>query len=328
MLSSGLLTILCLVKLSHLSAYAQVEGLRYLIDEGTPPVSAVIGYATTGRDSAIIVDNTQSIFLFISDHRNKIIGKLGNGSCEYQKVSSFTIDGDTLFILDNQLARIIGYSVSSGECVHEIALSQLSEFGQIGIYGDRFFLARKGYNSTTSADETLFYSLDSSKNLNPVGLTLGDTGADLLLMPVRMSRRIPQIKARGNKLHFLLSFSHKIWEYDTQTGEISSFSIANRSPDISNYALSQDMTRISKLMRELEFEMDIFPLENEIVVMSLFESNFTLRRYLYSGEFIGEQSDAPHVDFEEGDRLYTLNPSEDYGSVMYSVESLDFPIAK
>jgi len=320
-----LLTYLCIVNLCCLSASGQTSDLRYLIDEGTPPVSAVIGYATTGSDSAIIVDNTQRIFLFISDYRNKMIGKIGSGSCEHQKVSSFVVDEDTLFILDNQLARITGYSISSGKCVREIGLSSFSEFGQIGRYRDKFFLAKKGYNSTTAPNETLFYSLDSSEELTPMGLTLVNIEADLLLMPVRMSRRIPRIKANENKLRFLLPFSHKVWEYDALTEEFSSFNLVNRSADISNYALSQDMSLISKIMHELEFEMDIFPLDNKVVVMSLFESQLMLRRYTYSGELIGEKSDIPHVDFEEDGILFSLNPSEDFGAKMYSIEPVILP---
>ena len=78
-------------------------------------------------------------------------------------------------------------------------------------------------------------------------------------------------------------------------------------------------------MHELEFEMDIFPLDNKVVVMSLFESQLMLRSYTYSGKLISEKSDTPHVDFEEDGILYSLNPSEDFGDKMYSIEPVIFP---
>ena len=145
--------VICLVFSVPMSASAQNPTPRYLVDDGDPPMSAVIGYATIGSDSAIVVDNTHGIFLFVSDRREKIIGQRGRGACEHQRVKSFSVDGDTIFVLDNQLGRIIGYSIHSGDCVSEIGMPELSDFAQIGRFDNRFYLAKTEYTSASASDD-------------------------------------------------------------------------------------------------------------------------------------------------------------------------------
>ena len=135
------LGVICLVFSVHMSASAQDPTPRYLVDDGDPPMSEVIGYATIGSDSAIVIDNTHSIFLVISDRREKLIGQNGSGACEHESITSFVVDGDTIFVLDHRLGRILGYSIHSGDCVSEIGMPELSDFTQIGRVDNRFFLA-------------------------------------------------------------------------------------------------------------------------------------------------------------------------------------------
>ena len=317
----------CLVFSIQVSASAQNPKPRHLVDDGNPPMSAVIGYAAIGTDSAIVVDNTHTIFLFISDRREKIIGQNGSGACEHQRVTSFSVDGDTIFVLDNQLGRIIGYSVHSGDCVSEIGRSEFSEFAQIERFENRFYLAKTKYNSASSSNENLFYYLDLDTQLQPLGLTIGDLKADLLLAPVRMSRRIPKIKSKGDKLYFILPFSHRVWHYDPQTDAFSSFILRNGSPDISRYATSVDPENLAKLLPQLELELDLFLLENEVLVMSHFESQFILRSYSYDGDFISEEVGVNHIDFEEDGSLYSLRAT-DSETELYLIESVDLPTVR
>ena len=53
----------CLVFSIQVSASAQNPKPRHLVDDGNPPMSAVIGYAAIGTDSAIVVDNTHTHLL-------------------------------------------------------------------------------------------------------------------------------------------------------------------------------------------------------------------------------------------------------------------------
>ena len=319
-----ILGVICLVFSVHMSASAQDPAPRYLVDDGDPPMSAVIGYATIGSDSAIVVDNTHGIFLFVSDRREKTIGQKGRGACEHQRVKSFSVDGDTIFVLDHQLGRIIGYSIHSGDCVSEIGMPELSDFAQIGRFDNQFYLAKTEYNSASASDDDLFYTLDQDNQLQPLGLTVGDLSADLLLVPIRTRRQISNIKSKGDQLYFILPFSHRVWQYDPKTNSFSSFTLQNESPDISRYATSTDLENLAKLMPQLERELDLFLLENEVVVMSNFESNFILRRYGYNGEFLSEERELGYIDFEEDGRLYSLESTESESEV-YQIKSVDLP---
>ncbi len=307
-----------------MSTVAQDADVRYLTDDGDPPMSAVIGYSMIGLDSAIVIDNTDTIFLLISDQREKIIGQKGSGACEHQEIASYTVAGDTLFILDNDLGRITGYSIRSGKCVSETSSSELSQFSQIGKFGDDFYLAKTDYNSASSPDESIVYRFNSAEQLAPLDLTVEDLDADLLLMPVRTPRRILKLQSRGGKFYFLLPFSHRIWQYDTQSDVFSSFSLVNESADISRHSSSTDFQKLAEIMSELEFELNFFLLDDQVIVLSFFQSEFRLGAYSYSGDFIAKEGGVPHVDFEENGALYSLESTESETDV-YSLEMVEIP---
>ena len=319
-----LLSIRCSVVFIQTSVVAQEMETRYIVDEeGYPPMSAIRGYATIGGDSAVYVDNTHNIFLLISDRREKIIGQVGNGSCEHRSVTSFTVGGDTLFVLDSRSGRIVEYSIDRGDCVAEVG-TELSRFGQIGRHGDAFYLIKRGsYTSASPSDEPLFYRLNSAGQLQPLNLTIGDLDrTQLFPIPVRLGRRIPQVKEKEGKLYFILPFSHKIWIYDPQTEDFSSFDLVNNPPDISERNFPTDTQGVSQLLSESELEMGFFPLENVIATLSLFELQPIVRIYSYDGNLIGEETDVKHVDFEERGRLYSLQAT-DSETEIYSIEPID-----
>lgn len=184
-------------------AIAQDEGLRHLTDVGTPPISAVISYTTIGNDAAIVVDNANNIFQVISDQRTNTIGQSGLGPCEFQEVTSYTVVGDTLYVLDAKQGRITGHHISGGDCVAEIGLPELARFASIGRVGGSFYLAMTKYTSVTPSDETLLYRLSASGALEPLRLTVADLEADLILASGRMGRRISRIKEKDGVLSTL-----------------------------------------------------------------------------------------------------------------------------
>lgn len=304
-------------------AVAQNKISRFLTDEGEPPMSAVIGYIPLSPDSALVVDNTDSIFLIISDRRERLLGQKGGGSCEHQQVTSYTLAGDTLFVLDTQLGRITGYSIHTGECLKEVVMPELAQFSQIEKNGNWFYLAKANYNSSDPPDEPLLYRLGSEGDLLPLALTIEDLDADLLLLPFKVGQRVNTIKPRGNKLYFILPFSHRIWQYDTETKLFSSFNLKNESAEIAKYSSSTDFEEVAKLVPRLEIELDLFLLEDRVIVLSIFQNQYRLRSYSYSGDLIAEEKDVQHVYFHERENLYSL-VSTNSDTEIYAIELVNF----
>ena len=287
-------------------ASAQDTPSRYLVDEGSPPMSAIIGYSVIGENEAIAVDNDEGMFLIESDHRTKKIGLAGDGPCAVRQVSSFTVVQDTLFVLDNRQGRIIGYSISKGECVKEVIHPELAQTTSLSRVGGWFYLLVTKYTSSSASDRVLLYRLGAGSTLEPLNLTVGDLESDLLRMSLNFGRRTSQIRVKDDVLHFLLPLTHRVWRYDTQTGEVSSIMLPNDSPDISSYAESADFDEIREAMSQLETELDLFLLDDRIAVMSNYQRQWRLGLYTYSGEIIAKSEVSHHVDFESGGRFYSL----------------------
>lgn len=197
--------IIC-IAVATCTAAAQ-EG-RFLVDDGSPPMSAVIGYSVIEENRAIAVDNDAGLFLIESDRRTKKIGLAGDGPCAIRRVSSFTVVQDTVFVLDNRQGRITGYSISTGECVTEIVLPELTEVTSLSRVGGWFYLVRTRYTSVSSPDQVLLYRLGTTRTLEPLNLTIGDLSSDRLLTSVRLGRRTSHIRIKDGALYFLLPFSH------------------------------------------------------------------------------------------------------------------------
>ena len=305
------------------AAIAQDEGLRYLTDVGTPPISAVISYTPIGGNTAVVVDNADNIFQVISDQLTTLIAQGGAGPCELQEVTSYTVSSDTLYVLDAQQSRITGYHISSGDCTAEINLPELARFSSIGRVGGSFYLARTKYTSVSPSDETLLYRLSASGTLEPLGLTVADLEADLLITFGRIGRRISRIKEKDGVLYFLLPLSHRVWRYDTRTDQVSSIILPNKSPDISEYSNSTDPETIGRVLIGLEMELDLFLIDDYIVVMSNFQRQFQLGVYSYSGDLVVKDVSRP-VDFAERGSLYFLKET-DSESTPYSIQAVALP---
>ena len=173
------------------------------------------------------------------------------------------------------------------------------------------------------SDETLLYRLSASGTLEPLGLTVADLEADLLITFGRIGRRISRIKEKDGVLYFLLPLSHRVWRYDTRTDQASSIILRNESPDISEYSHTTDPEAIGRVLIGLETELDLFLIDDYIVVMSNFQRQFQLGVYSYSGDLVVKGVSRP-VDFAERGSLYFLKET-DSESTPYSIQAVALP---
>ena len=137
---------------------------RYIFDDGNPPISDIRAYRSLGADSALIVDRRRGIFLLVSDRRVSSVGSSGEGACEFQGVTSFSVVGDTVFVLNRLQGRLLGYSIRSGECLSEFISQELVKFSGMIRVGASFYFTRNSVNATTDPETVLLYRMDTKGN--------------------------------------------------------------------------------------------------------------------------------------------------------------------
>ena len=306
------------------AAAAQEAAERFIVDEGAAPISAIVVYAPVGPDSAVVVDNTDALFLLVADRSDRTIGKRGEGPCAHMEVTSYAIAGDTVFVLDRSLGRITGYSLRSGECLMEVSHPELSGFRSLGREGSSFYLARTQVTTMTPEDEELLFEMRPSGTLLPLGLTTSDLEADLLPMPVQVGRTIYSMKSLDGVLYFLVSLSHRIWTYDTGTQEISFIELTHDSP---RSGPVQDLDKAMALVPEIELEFGFFLLSNRIAVISRRKSEQKLSLYTYAGDLAARGPAGDMPSFTDGRVLYSLVATE-FETKPYEIREVTLPEAR
>ena len=295
------------VMVVSLTANAQDGPTRYLTDLGDPPIGEIVGYLPIDEGSAIAADHTGGLYLFEADQRTKQINVTGEGPCETRRVESFTVVGDTVFVLDNRARRIIGYSISSGRCLYEISNQSLNrEVGSMARIGGWFYVVRTGYTSVVPLEEPLLFRVSDAATLEPLGLTLADLEADLLPFFLSMAPRTSQARVRDGLVQFLLPLSQRVWRFDPSTKEVTHIGLSNSSGDISKYSELRDPSQMVKAFGVVEHDLDLFLLDEYLAVQSLFEGELWLGLYSYTGDLIAKGTVDKQVHFAEAGALFAL----------------------
>ena len=285
-------------------APVEPETSRYLVDEGMPPIASIVKYVPISQDSALAVDSEDGLFLFIEDHRAGMLGLRGRGPCEYEEVTSLAVVGDTVFVLDRTLVRIVGYSIGTGACLTEVSHPEMSGVDNLGRAGGWYYLLRGIGSSMFPADYVLLYRLDDKGRFEPLGFTAGDLQADFMMHGLENWNRAIQECEGG--LYFTVPLSHRVWRYDIQSGEVFSFQIELSSLDLADYA-DVDLSAQPEIFRELEVERNLFLLDDHVSVLTLRGfRNWYLGLYTYDGNLIAIDTVTSHIYFVERGNYYTL----------------------
>ncbi len=291
---------------------------RYVIDEGMPPIAAINGYTPLRGDTALVVDNSDEIFLIVSDRREEMIGTKGVGPCEYQDVTAYSVAGDTLFILDRGLGRLVGYSVRDGTCLSEFVDPFLTHFTGVSKTGPWFYFTMSSYSTPLDPETVLLYRLSAAGEFIPLELRKSDLGADLLMMPIKAGR-LKHIKERNGVIYFLLPLTHKVWSYNVHDGSVSYFDLTHDSADISAYANVTDFTAAMGIVRDIEMELDLFLLDEYIAVGSNIRGKWMRSIYSYAGELEAREEVSGDMVFEESGVVYRIVP-QDHESRSFLIE--------
>jgi hypothetical protein len=255
-----------------------------IIDDG-PPLTEIIHIESITSDSMIILDNTHQLYLYVKNRFNKILGAKGKGPYEYDVVRSFTSSGDTLFIYDQSLSKLISYSISTNECLQEIRLEDL--FSSVARIKGIFYFGYTEYTAATNLSKPLLYQLDAKHNVIPLKIRFLDLHANVFPAPLKMQT---PLKQKNDLLYFSPPFSNKVFVYDTHTRSFSFFDLVLDSPHGKDFKSISNAKGIMKFINEeLELVFGLFLLENYIAVVSkkgrVPDDQWKIRFYTYSGKY-------------------------------------------
>lgn len=281
------------------------EPSRYLVDEGMPPVAGIIKYLPVGQDSALTVDFEGGVYLFIDDRRAGMLGRRGRGPCEYEEVTSLSVVGDTVFIFDRRLTRILGYSIGTGECEAEVSHPDLIRVGKFGRVGGWYYVLHSSVTSWLPEDYVLLHRLDDEGTLEPLELTVGDLQAHFFSQGVQLRSWRGEIQEHEGGLYFTIPLSHRVWRYDIQSGEAESFEIVHSSLDLADYG-DVDPSEQPEMFEKLEMKLDPFLFDDHLSLRSYKNGTWYLGLYTYEGDLIAKDSVADFIRFTEGGSYYAL----------------------
>ena len=308
-----------------LTASAQDAPTRYLTDLGDPPISSITGYLPINERMAIAADNKHGLYLFEADQRTKRINVTGEGPCETNRVASYTVVGDTVFVLDSSSRKIIGYSVSSGRCLYEIRNPSLDiSVGGMARIGGWFYGVRIMYTSVSALEEPLLFRVSDAETYEPLPLTIADLQADLLMTPRLVVHLRSQVHVRDGLMYFLLPFSQRVWRFDPTTQQVTYISLSNASGDISRFSDSLDPADFEEAFDILEHDLNLFLLDEYLAVLSRYEREWWLGLYSYTGDLIAKGTVDKQVQFAEADALFTL-VSTGMEDNFYEIQTVPLP---
>ncbi len=270
-----------------------------------------MAYVPLGPDSALAIDNREAAFLLVSDERVAMIGSIGAGPCQHTDITSFATEGDTLFVLDRRLGRVVHYSISRGECTGEVNSPDLAGLTGMATAGGSWYFIDEGYAAPTDPEEPLAFAQHGGGDLVPLDLSKADLEADMLAMPVMMPGRFKQIRGRQGRIYFVLPYSHRLWNYNVRSDAVSFFELEHDSADISAYAEETDFAQVAEVLPAIEFHLNLFLLEDHVAIQSRVRNEWMLGVYTFVGDLVFRQELPRKIEFVRDGAFFGLESTMD-----------------
>ncbi|GEM_PF-6172487 len=272
-----------------------------LVDDG-PPLSQIARILPIGRDSIVVMDRSFQLQLFVNYRFEKVLGKKGKGPGEYSSVTDLKANGDTLFLFDRRLGKIIGYSLKTNDVFKEVVNTDLSRFSGFIRENGAFYFAFSRYEKETALEHSLLYRLDEHNNLRELGFHYSDLGSDKIVFAITPWVPVP-MRAKDNLIYFRLPFSKRMWIYDVIKNKVESFKLdldyPENTEDLASLRSLQDQI---KILEQVEMVADFFMLKDRIVLWTAKwkmggkpPEDCKLRFYTYAGIELAHFSVSPFV---------------------------------
>lgn len=272
-----------------------------LLDDG-PPLSQITRIVSIGRDSMLVTDRSHQLQLFVNYRFEKMVGKKGKGPGEYSSARYFQAIGDTVFLFDRLLGKVIAYSVKTNRVYDEVVNTNLTQFDGFLRANGAFYFGFSTYTGEPEPEKCLLYQLSNHNKLTELNFRYSDLGSDKIVFAFSPSAPV-LMKAKGELLYIIWPFSKRIWIYDLKKNEIESFKLELDYPQQTDFKNMTDLQMQAKIVEQIEMVADLFLTHRGITLWTIkakfgtlpTKETSMLRLYSYAGKELTHLNVSPFV---------------------------------
>lgn len=288
---------------------------RFVLRDGQSPVGEIKHIESLGRDTLLVLDNGGKIYLFVRFELKKTVGKKGKGPGEYNAVSHFAVSGDTLYVLDRTLSKLIAYSISDEIWYDEITSPELAQFTAFVRIRGVFYFCSSLYTTATEPDRQLLYRFEKHDGATPLGVTI----ASLNISPLpTVVQGILPIRTQGSLLTACFPFASQMLVYDTDVDTFTTIRMPVELRSLSGSTKTTDMSTVLKFIASTEFIMGVYPRQKWIAFVTKRgqgeKTEWSIKYITASGDFIGQHKADSYVFHVDEERVLRYAVSQDTGT--------------
>jgi hypothetical protein len=284
-----------------------LTGGVYLVQNGKYLVTPMNTLFPTCVSHMIMHDSGQ---LFVNYKFKKTVGKRGKGPGEYSSIFDFTVNGDTVFLFDRRMSKIVAYSLETDQVIDEIVNKDLSQFYGFLRKDGKFYLAFARYTPDTEPNKSLLFTLDREKKLRELSFRYADLGHDKIMFKYPPMALV-LMKDGGNVLYIRFPFSNRMWIYDVVRDSVESFKLDLEYPQQKDLSRLRDLQDQMKASEHIEVVSAFFLLDDLIAFWSVVpkfneaptRARSQLRFYTYAGKKVAQFNVDPFL-FDVQDSLF------------------------
>jgi hypothetical protein len=287
-----------------------------------------------GNDSLIVQDK-ESLKLFVQNKFVKHLMQKGPGACEYQHVYAYKTLGDTLIVFDRQLSKLLLYSIKSNTCIREIILSDMSKATLFSYCNEKIYFFRTNFNNSFKPEEPLAYvmNLKSDTSIKPLDFTFAKINKTSLLNFTIKIESSDNVACKGSMIYFSMPLQQKIFSYNFQTNSFSEFEITLNTPQDVAPGTIKGLKQTLEYIQNTEIITGIFPLNERIAIVTKQGKqpniHWAIKFYSFQGDFEGELPAKDYVvDVSESSFLSLALDVEGKSKYPYSIVQQFYSVSK
>lgn len=306
---------------SELTVTLAESGETHVLKDDLRLLADVRQLRPLGEGRMLIADSSPSLSLFEDHEMIRVLGGEGEGPCEYTSISAMDVTGDTAHVLSIRQAKVISYSLSTGECLGETSHESYSAATYLARTGGQYYTARTRFTQGTPDSSHLLYR--HAANGEPSPLPVTKQMLDPADTPVPMTYPGQDFARSGRRLFAFFPFTDKLVSFDAASGEADTFPLRINVPK-QRMSRTSDPREIMDIINEdLEFVWKVFATP-QWVVASVVHKNVSdstrsggLQAYTHEGDYVGEAytSGTSPIALHDGQAIFvsqTEDPSSDY----------------
>lgn len=297
-----------------------------LIDTGSP-LKDIYNIRVNGDHNFLISDAKPSLALYRNYKFDHVIGKRGNGPCEFTDSFVNSLRNDTLYLVDDNQNKLITYNIKTGGCLAVKTNRIFGIINSITPVGDTLYLTRGYFKPFTGTTDAVFYKYNlADGSISPLKLRFGDLNAIHFKVPIKIDMGT-RTHIRNDTLFFFYPMTHQVWEYNMENGQFTSLILNGMQWPRKQLENTKGRGEMFKLLKKMEVIRDVFPLSDYLAVSTFKpfseKQDWKVQFYTYQGVFI-YSLDVGHYVVSMNDKSLTELVSDTSKTHKYALRTVTY----